>query len=85
MEQAAGEQVAGIEPFDPSIPELITDPYPVFARIRENDPFHWAKFGYWVVSRYDHVREVLQKWRPYAGLVYFHLLLDGLGRKGLVA
>lgn len=34
---------------------------------------------------YDHVREVLQKWRPYAGLVYFHLLLDGLGRKGLVA
>lgn len=34
---------------------------------------------------YDHVREVLRKWRPYAGLIYFHLLLDGLGRKGLVA
>ena len=48
-----------VEPFDPSAPELIVDPYPTFARIRENDPFHWAKFGYWVVSRYDHVREVL--------------------------
>jgi len=51
--------VAEIEPFDPSIPELITDPYPIFAQLRENDPFHWSKFGYWVVSRYDHVREVL--------------------------
>lgn len=48
-----------IEPFDPSDPELIVDPYPIFARIREADPFHWSKFGYWVVSRYDHVREVL--------------------------
>ncbi|MES2494495.1 MAG: cytochrome P450 [Pseudomonadota bacterium] len=53
------DAVADIEPFDPSIPELITDPYPIFARIREQDPFHWSKFGYWVVSRYDHVREVL--------------------------
>src|SRR5574337_18122 len=25
---------------------------------------------------YDHVRRVLHKWRPYAGLIYFHLLLD---------
>ncbi|KRB82225.1 cytochrome [Sphingomonas sp. Root710] len=48
-----------IQPFDPSLPELITDPYPIFAEIRENDRFHWSKFGYWVVSRYDDVREVL--------------------------
>ncbi|MDF0643837.1 MAG: hypothetical protein P0111_07375 [Nitrospira sp.] len=33
---------------------------------------------------YDHVRKVLRKWRPYAGLIYFHLLLDGLDRRGLV-
>ena len=51
--------IAEVEPFDPSIPELITDPYRVFAHIRENDPFHRSKFGYWVVSRYDDVREVL--------------------------
>lgn len=50
---------AEIAPFDPSLPELITDPYPIFAKIRENDPFHWSKLGYWVVSRYDHVRDVL--------------------------
>lgn len=34
---------------------------------------------------YDHARRVLHKWRPYAGLIYFHLLLDGLDRKGWVA
>jgi hypothetical protein len=50
---------AEIAPFDPSLPELIVDPYPIFAQIREGDPFHWSKLGYWVVSRYDHVREVL--------------------------
>ena len=33
---------------------------------------------------YDHVRRVLHKWRPYAGLIYFHLLLDGLDRRGWV-
>lgn len=51
--------IAEIAPFDPSLPELITDPYPIFAQIREGDPFHWSKLGYWVVSRYDHVRDVL--------------------------
>lgn len=51
--------IVEVEPFDPSLPELISDPYPIFAHIRENDPFHWSKYGYWVVSRYDHVREVL--------------------------
>lgn len=34
---------------------------------------------------YDHVCRVLRKWRPYAGLIYFHLLLDGLDRRGWVA
>ncbi|WP_404366293.1 cytochrome P450 [Sphingomonas sp. MMS24-J45] len=51
--------VAEITPFDPSLPELITDPYPLFGRIRENDPFHRALPGYWVVSRHEHVRDVL--------------------------
>jgi DNA-3-methyladenine glycosylase II len=34
---------------------------------------------------YDHVRKVLSRWRPHAGLIYFHLLLDGLDRRRLVA
>jgi DNA-3-methyladenine glycosylase II len=31
---------------------------------------------------YDGVDRVVKRWQPYAGLVYFHLLLDGLSRAG---
>jgi cytochrome P450 len=48
-----------IAPLDTSDPALITDPWPVFTVLRENDPFHWSKFGYWVVSQHEHVRDVL--------------------------
>jgi len=34
---------------------------------------------------YAGVREVVAPWQPYAGLVYFHLLLDGLSNAGVVA
>jgi DNA-3-methyladenine glycosylase II len=31
---------------------------------------------------YAGVRRALERWQPYAGLVYFHLLLDGLSQAG---
>jgi DNA-3-methyladenine glycosylase II len=31
---------------------------------------------------YDGVKRVVEKWRPYAGMLYFHLLLDGLSKAG---
>ena len=31
---------------------------------------------------YAGVRRVVERWQPYAGLVYFHLLLDGLAQAG---
>ena len=33
---------------------------------------------------YDGVSKALEKWRPYAGMLYFHLLLDGLPTAGLL-
>jgi len=37
-------------------PEVIADPYPFFARLREQDPVHWnAPFQLWVVTRYEDV------------------------------
>jgi DNA-3-methyladenine glycosylase II len=33
---------------------------------------------------YAGVSEVTEKWQPYAGMVYFHLLLDGLSRAGVL-
>ena len=31
---------------------------------------------------YDGIGKALEKWRPYAGMLYFHLLLDGLSKAG---
>lgn len=45
--------------FDPADPALITDPYPVFGRLREEDPVHWSDHGYWVASRHADVRATL--------------------------
>ncbi|MEP7357307.1 MAG: DNA-3-methyladenine glycosylase 2 family protein, partial [Anaerolineales bacterium] len=33
---------------------------------------------------YAGVARTLARWQPYAGLIYFHLLLDSLTQKGLV-
>ena len=39
--------------FDPAV---IADPYPFFARLREQDPVHWnAPFQLWVITRYEDV------------------------------
>lgn len=53
------DATAAIEPLDTSDPALIPDPWPTFSALRERDPFHWSKYGYWVVSRHEHVRDVL--------------------------
>lgn len=42
-------------------------------------------FGIDAPLDYDSVRGLVARWDPYAGLVYFHLLLDSLSREGLVA
>ncbi len=34
---------------------------------------------------YDGIARLLARWRPYAGILYFHLLLDSLTEAGLVA
>ena len=34
---------------------------------------------------YERVRRLLRRWRPYAGLVYLHMLLDGLAEAKLVS
>ena len=33
---------------------------------------------------YAGVRKIVEKWQPYAGMVYFHLLLDGLSKAGVL-
>jgi cytochrome P450 len=46
--------------YDPRRPEIIADPFPIFARLRESDPVHWSeRLGGWVLTRYRDVRMVL--------------------------
>ncbi len=41
-------------------PEVVANPYPLFQRLREEDPVHWDPFLHaWVVTRYPDVLEVL--------------------------
>ncbi len=41
-------------------PEVVANPYPLFKRLREQDPVHWDPFLHaWVVTRYPDVLEVL--------------------------
>ncbi|MGE0130557.1 MAG: DNA-3-methyladenine glycosylase [Blastocatellales bacterium] len=34
---------------------------------------------------YESVRRTLKRWEPYAGLIYFHLLLDSLAEAGMIS
>lgn len=40
-------------------PEVRADPYPLYARIREEDPVHWDEaMGFWSISRYTDVSSI---------------------------
>src|SRR5260370_24631336 len=46
--------------YDPRRPEIIANPFPIFAQLRERDPVHWSDvLGGWVLTRYRDVRQVL--------------------------
>ncbi len=50
----------GCPAFDPFDPGHLADPYPVFARLREEAPVRYEPdLDHWVVSRYEDVRAVL--------------------------
>jgi cytochrome P450 len=46
--------------FDPTDPALRANPYPLYSRMREEDPLHWSPaLKSWMVTRYIDVRRVL--------------------------
>lgn len=61
------QQVKGA--FDPSLslyhlldPQVLANPYPLYHRLRSEDPVHWDPFLHaWVVTRYEDVITVFQK------------------------
>ena len=45
--------------WQPEAPENLTDPYPIYQRMRDEDPCHWSpRLKSWVLTRYDDVKAV---------------------------
>jgi len=45
---------------NPMDPEFLADPYPMYHRLRAEDPVHRSPLGFWVLTRYDDVVSVLR-------------------------
>ena len=46
--------------FRPDAPEFLADPFPLYRRLREEDPVHWSpRLKAWILTRYDDVKAVL--------------------------
>lgn len=49
--------------FNPMDPEFVADPYPMYRRLRTEDPVHRSPLGFWVLTRYEDVVAVLRDGR----------------------
>jgi len=64
--------------FDPTRLTDRDDPYPVYRRLRDEAPVHWAPdIGCWIVSRYDDVMHVLKTPATYSSRAMFTMLMNG--------
>jgi len=66
--------------FNPFLPEFIENPYPLYHRLRAEDPVHQSPMGFWVLTRYDDVVTVLRDQR--FGRKGFEPLLSALFGSG---
>jgi pimeloyl-[acyl-carrier protein] synthase len=46
--------------FNPFLPEVHADPYPLYHRLRAEDPVHRSPLGFWVLTRHADVLAVLR-------------------------
>jgi cytochrome P450 len=59
MTAVAGIELSLSQLLDPAV---LADPYPLYRRMRTEDPVHWDPYLHaWVVTRYDDVVRVLQR------------------------
>lgn len=65
-------------------PAVLADPYPLYARLREESAVHWDPFLHaWVVTRYEDVLRVLTEFS--AARLPDPAQLSGLGMEGLAS
>src|SRR2546425_2448345 len=61
--------------FNPFLPEVLENPFPLYHRLRTEDPVHESPLGLWVLTRYDDVASMLRDAR--FGRKGFDALLQG--------
>jgi cytochrome P450 len=49
--------------FNPMDPDFVADPYPMYHRLRAEDPVHHSPLGFWVLTRYADVLAMLRDGR----------------------
>ena len=60
-------------------PDIISDPYPIYHQLREQDPVHWSDvWGCWVLTRYEDVVTVLRDYRRFTNVGRIAAFLDQL-------
>src|SRR5712692_6671869 len=67
-------------------PEVLANPYPLYHRLRTEDPVHWDPFLHtWVVTRYSDVLTVLQKFSAHCAPSPEQLATMGLSEMNPIA
>ena len=53
--------------YDPYDVDINADPYPIYARLRDEAPiYHNERYDFWVLSRFDDVQKALVDWRTFS-------------------
>ena len=67
-------------------PEVLANPYPLFHRLRKEDPVHWDPYLHaWVVTRYEDIINVLHHFSADRTPTPEHLARIGLGELAPIA
>ena len=70
--------------YDPMDPETQRDPYPIYSRLRDEDPVHRTAGGFWVLSRFEDVYQAALDTRTFSsaqGLTFEEDEITSLGLK----
>jgi cytochrome P450 len=70
--------------FNPFTPEFRADPYPAYARLREEAAVYQGSMGSWAVSRYDDVSFVLKNPQLFSSAMW-NSSVDGRGTRTIIA
>ena len=53
--------------YDPYDVDIAADPYPIYARLREEAPIYYnEKYRFWAISRYTDVEKALNDWETFS-------------------